>query len=265
MVGSWYIHPERHVVECVVVVIISLAMIRLVQPAALSSRRPVPGTKDDGVSSHPPPAFIRMMTSIVYACQLAYKLVGYPGKVLMMGMPCNVMWTMYMAMCFLPLGSHAMHVMYHLAVPYTILAVVAVATPDTSDITMWMEVPFFFFMHYALIAYPAYFLWCGRISASSLLSNFLHWWMLSCAYFGLFYFGIAVPLSLLCGINLNYMLSPPPSPGDFLSGPNFRLVSTLACAMAFLVSQLVFVATAAVMGRWAGGRVVLLSVSKKGV
>ncbi|KAL3775758.1 hypothetical protein ACHAW5_005328 [Stephanodiscus triporus] len=262
MVGSWYIHPERHVVEYVAVVVISSAIIRGVQPSL--SRYP-----EDRADDLRPPLLVRVVTSFIYACQLAYKLSGYPGKILMMGMPCNVIWTMYMALCFLPLRPQTMHVMYQLMVPYSILAVVAVATPDTSDITMWMEVPFFFFMHYALIAYPAYFLRSGRISALSFLdgdgsaaTNFLRWWTLACAYFGLFYFGAAVPLSLVYGINLNYMLSPPPTPGDFLSGPNFRLFSALACAAAFFVAQSL-VTSAALLGRWAGR--VSVSVSKKRV
>ncbi|KAL3807004.1 hypothetical protein ACHAXA_010480 [Cyclostephanos tholiformis] len=262
MVGSYYIHPERHVIEYVAVVVISLVIIRTVQPAL--SRHP----KEEVIDLNPPP-LVKIITTFIYACQLAYKLIGYPGKILMMGMPCNVIWTMYMALCYFPLRPRAMHVIYQLMIPYTILAIVAVATPDTSDITLWMEVPFFFFMHYALIAYPAYFLWSGRISALSFIGGgtaaataFLGWWILACAYFGLFYFGVAVPLSLVCGINLNYMLSPPPTPGNFLSGPNFRLLSTLACALAFFVSQLL-VTSAALFGRWAGK--VLLSVSKKRV
>jgi len=262
MVGSWYIHPERHVIECVAFVAVSSMIIRGVQPAL--SRYP-----EDRANDLNPPLLVKIVTSFIYACQLAYKLSGYPGKILMMGMPCNVIWTMYMALCFLSLRPQTMHVMYLLLVPFSVLAIVAVATPDTSDITMWMEVPFFFFMHYALIAYPLYFLLSGRISVLSFLggngdmaTNFLRWWTLACAYFGLFYFGAAVPLSLVHGINLNYMLSPPPTPGDLLSGPNFRLFSTFAVAVAFFLAQLM-VTSAALFGRWAGK--VSLSVSKKRV
>ena len=116
-----------------------------------------------------------------------------------------------------------------------------------------MEVPFFFLMHYALIAYPIYFLRSGRVSVlpfnnDSLVSNFLKWWVLASAFFGLFYFGVAAPLSIVFGINLNYMLSPPPNPGDMVSGPNFRLQSTLCCAAAFFFCQFV-VTVASVFGR----------------
>lgn len=110
---------------------------------------------------------------------------------------------------------------------------------------MWMEVTFFFCMHYALIVYPIYLIKIRHISIlplahakDGIVSNFLKIWILACAYFALFYFGVGVPLSLLSGLNLNYMLHPPPNPGDMVSGPNFRLQSTLACAAVFFLTQL---------------------------
>jgi hypothetical protein len=112
------------------------------------------------------------------------------------------------------------------------------------DLVMWMEVPFFFLMHYALILFPIYLIKIGHISVlplenakDGIVSNFMKIWVLACAYFALFYFGVGVPLSLWSGLNLNYMLHPPPNPGDMVSGPNFRLQSTLACAVVFFFLQ----------------------------
>ncbi len=241
MVGSWYLHPERHVVEYMVYVAVSFLLIRIILPTV--SQYP----KSQSSKLHSP-RFIKISTLIIYSCQLAYKINGYPGKLLFMGMPCNVLWTMWMIICFVPLPTQVMHIMYQLIIPYTSLAVVAVATPDTSDLAMWMEIPFFFFMHYTLIGYVIYFLRWGGISVlpfdnssaskgDGLVSNFVKWWTLACAYFGLFYFGLATPLSLKLGLNLNYMLSPPPTPGDMVAGPNFRFQSTLCCAAAFFFVQ----------------------------
>lgn len=258
MVGSWYIHPERHFCEFVAFVAISSIVIRMLLPAL--SR--YPEKKADDLN---PPLFMKSLTFYIYATQIAYKINGYPGKILFMAMPCNVLWTMWAALCFLPLKTQTRHIMYQLIIPYTSLSIVAVAVPDTSDLKMWMEVPFFFFVHYALIAYPIYFLQSGRISVLSsggMVSNFMKWWTLACAYFGLFYFGVAAPLSLVFGINLNYMLSPPPNPGDMVSGPNFRLQSTLCCAAIFFFIQFLVTATA-VFGRAASKA--SLSMTKKGL
>ena len=99
-------------------------------------------------------------------------------------------------------------------------------------------------MHYALIVYPAYLIKTGHLSVlplenakDGIVSNFMKIWILACAYFALFYFGVGVPVSLLSGLNLNYMLHPPPNPGDMVGGPNFRLQSTLACAAVFFFIQ----------------------------
>lgn len=237
MVGSWYLHPERHVIEYIIFVTMSSLIIIGLLPRL--SQYPI-----SKASKLAPPTAIKVTTFIIYVCQLIYKLNGYPGKILFMFMPCNVLWSCWASLCFLPLSAQTMHILYQLIVPYTSLAIVAVATPDTSDLTMFMEVPFFFFMHYALIFYPIYLMSRGHISVlnlpgsrDGLVVNFIKWWVLACAFFALFYFGVAVPLSLKYGINLNYMLSPPPNPGNMVSGPNFRLQSTLCCAAAFFFVQ----------------------------
>lgn len=264
MVGSWYLHPERHVLEYIVYVAISFLLIRTILPTVSQYPR-------SQASNLYPPRFIKITTLLIYSCQLIYKINGYPGKLLFMGMPCNVLWTIWMTLCFLPLAPQTMHIMHQLIIPYTSLAVVAVATPDTSDLAMWMEIPFFFFMHYALIGYVIYFLRWGRISVlpvsynsstsngDGIVLNFIKWWTLACAFFGLFYFGVATPLSLKLGLNLNYMLSPPPTPGDVVAGPNFRFQSTLCCAAVFFFVQ--FMVTAVEVF----GRVAVRTATKKSV
>lgn len=127
MVGSWYLHPERHVVEYVVAVALSCIIIRRLLPTL--SR--YPEAKSDNLM---PPIWMKTLTVVIYTSQLAYKINGYPGKILFMLMPCNVLWTIWAALCFLPLETQTMHIMYQLIIPYTSLSLVAVATPDTSDL-----------------------------------------------------------------------------------------------------------------------------------
>ena len=248
MVGSWYLTPERHVVEYIIFVMLSLMIIRMILPT-MSQYSTTATTTTKNNNKMKPPLFMQIITAILFTCQLNYKYHGYSGKILFMGMPCNVLLTMWTILCFVPLKEQTMHIMHQLIVPHTSLAVVAVATPDTSDLLMYMEVPFFFIFHTILILYPLYFLKSGRISVLSLpncndgiVVNFVKWWILACAYFALFYFGIATPLSLIYGLNINYMLSPPPNPGDLVSGEHFRLQSTLCCAAAFFLVR--FAATA---------------------
>lgn len=126
MVGSWYIDPERHAIEYVAFVAVSLLVITVILPRLTR----YPQEKADKLN---PPMPIKVTTFLVYTNQLYYKYSGYPGKILFMCMPCNVLWTMWAILCFWPkLSAQTMHVMYQLIVPYSSLAIVAVATPDTS-------------------------------------------------------------------------------------------------------------------------------------
>ena len=247
MVGSWYLHPERHVIEYIVYVSISLILICTILPTL--SR--YPKNKADNMKL---PLPMKLLTAFIFTTQLIYKLSGYPGKWTFMMMPCNAVWTMWTILCFIPLPTQVMHIMHQLIIPYTGLALVALATPDTSDLLMYMEIPFFFFMHVVLPLYPLYFLRSDKISVlatnhdnnsnddTGIVTNFIKWWILACSYFALFYFGIVTPISLKYGLNVNYMLSPPPTPGDLVGGPNYRLQSTLCCgSLFFFISFLVTV------------------------
>ena len=156
------------IIEYIVYVTISLVIIRMILPTL--SQYPTTKTNNK-VLSMKPPLWMKITTFFIYTIQLIYKLNGYPGKILFMAMPCNVLWTMWATLCFVPLQSQTLHIMHQLIIPYTSLAIVAVATPDTSDLTMYMEVPFFFGMHIALILYPLYFLQSGRVSVYPLASN----------------------------------------------------------------------------------------------
>jgi len=247
IIGSWYLDPQRHVIEYVAISMICFAVMRAVLPTIVK----YPGKNAPKLN---PPNALKLLTLVTFIVQVIYKTKGYRGKILFMLMPCNVLWMMYFAICFLPLKTQTVHIMYQLMIPYMILPVVAVATPDLSDLVMWLEDTFFFASHYALIAYPMYLVGTGRIvilpeTHEGLVSSFFKWWLLSCAMFGFFYFGIVTPVAILSGFNLNYMLNPPPNPGDVVSGPDFRLMSIACCAVGFFLSQLVATSFAVVV-RW---------------
>ena len=246
IIGSWYLDPQRHVIEYFAISMACFAVIRAVLPTIIK----YPEKK---ASNLDPPKAFKLLTLVTFIIQVVYKTKGYRGKILFMLMPCNVLWILYFAICFLPLRTQTLHIMYQLMIPYAILPVVAVATPDLSDLVMWLEDTFFFCSHYALIAYPIYLVCTGRIvmlpeNREGLLQSSFKWWLLSCAIFGFFYFGIITPVAIMSGFNLNYMLNPPPNPGDVVSGPHFRLMSIACCAVGFFLSQLVATLSAVVVG-----------------
>lgn len=243
MVGSWYLHPERHAVEFIVSIIICIAVMVCLVPN-------LPRCSEEKRRHLIPPFWVKVLTFFTYTLQLIYKSCGYPGKLYFLAMPCNVIWGLWALLCFWPgLGVNTAHALHQVIYTTTILAYAAVAAPDLGDLIMFGEVPFFFFMHFALIGLPLYFHYTGRITmipeakneGESLVVYFAKWWILSLTCFSLFYQAVVVPLCFISGLNINYMLHPPPTPGDFLSGPNFRLYTVVLLAAVFFVIR--FVAT----------------------
>jgi len=126
---------------------------------------------------------------------------------------------------------------------YVTLPILALLTPDLRDSNMFLEKTFFFLHHICLLIIPVYYITTRRVSVlggcdiNSFVLN-LKYWVLSCAYFSLFYFSLVSTLSVWSGMNLNYMLSPPPTPGDFMEGINFRLVSAGCCSIMFAIGRI---------------------------
>jgi hypothetical protein len=59
----------------------------------------------------------------------------------------------------------------------------------------------------------------------------------SCAFFGLFYFNVVSFLAILSGLNLNYMLHPPPAQ-DVVIGEWYRFYSIGLVSLLFALSRL---------------------------
>ena len=95
-----------------------------------------------------------------------------------------------------------------------------------------------------LLILPCYYIFSGKLTTlpnqlENSIASFLKWWLLSCVFFSIYYFTIVTPTAIMSGLNLNYMLSPPPLPVDWVQGNNYRLISTSVCACAFFIMRLV--------------------------
>jgi hypothetical protein len=234
MVGTWYIHPDRHFAESLLVGVACLLVIRSIVPRLVFPA-------DEDVVCLRPPNVLRFAMVLFSVSMLVYKSCGYPGKIFMIAMPCNMIQCLhaFLALYPKPLPPRATHVICQLLIVFAGLPVVAVATPDLSDLTLPFEIEYFFFSHACLILVPWYYVLSGKVSTfpndneQTLVGSFLKWTLLGFAVSSLFYFVVASPLGIMVGINLNYMLSPPPSPGDFIAGPNFRMYSLICIILLF--------------------------------
>lgn len=94
-----------------------------------------------------------------------------------------------------------------------------------------------------LLVLPCYYIYSGNLTTLTIeketkSTSFLKWWLLSCALFAIYYYTAVTPIAIVTGLNLNYMLSPPPLPVDWVQGNSYRLLSTVICAFAFFVMRL---------------------------
>lgn len=191
-----------------------------------------------------PPFILRVLTAVCFTLQLTYKVSGFSQRILFMLMPCNAIWCLHALHAFGGLGNNASHILCQLIVTYVGLPIVAIVVPDFSDMVLPFEREFFYVHHALLIIYPVYYVGSGKASISgdgteSVAANFARWYGLASAAFGLFYFAVVTPLAIHSGFNLNWMLSPPPNPGDMVGGPNFRLQSVGCCCTLFFLMRLV--------------------------
>lgn len=234
VVGSWFLSPERHAVEMIVFFIFFSSCIGMTYPELV---------KRTGLAV-PQPLFIRLITALCTIGTLGYKLAGYRGKVLFFVMPCNVMWSLASVLCFYPnLSAQTSHVLCQGLYAGIGLCFLAIATPDVIDLKLPGEIPFFFFTHYVQFILPIYHAFSGHLTILPVVHNekkygyweyFINWTVFTAGVFGLFYFCFVSMLSIVSGINLNYMLSPPPTPGDFLDDrQDFRVISCLCIFLLF--------------------------------
>lgn len=199
------------------------------------------------------------ITLPMFAMQAMYKSNGYSGKITHMLAPCNALWVLAMILVYYPnLSNSISQRIVHLFITFVMLPVIALSVPDVEDCTLFLEIPYFFLHHILLILIPLYYVVTGRVSvlregggerysASStsrgkyslvmVASLNIRHWLYGTAYFMLLYFPIVSLINIWSGLNVNYMLSPPPNPGNVIDGDNFRLMSTVCCSTVFVIGR----------------------------
>jgi hypothetical protein len=266
-----YISPQRHVVEYVLITSCAILMLfrlrsiskNMTHTHSTTTTTNKPSSLNQKRDPIRPGNLMRFLTLVSVVLQMCYKCVGYSGKLYFWVMPCNVYQAIGFALAFWPnLSYEASLAMAQICIGYSGLAVVALATPDTSDLVLPGEKSYFFISHAVLVIYPYLFVLRGQMSMlpSSLqqsqrqqqlsapkssytvavLKNATFWWSFSCITFALFYFAFVTPLSIVSGLNLNYMLSPPANQ-DIVVGNHYRLLSILCVGTVFFIMR--FIAT----------------------
>jgi hypothetical protein len=230
LVGSWYLTPERHALEMMLLP----PLFVFVLWKSIPSLRLLEERNSASMMTYDHPRGIPILSVVCMSMLLVYKTLGQ--KLLYLCMPCNIQWALTVLLCFGNLSGPSQGLLKQFILCFSGYTVVALATPDTSDCLYFGEAAFFFFNHTVLLAIPILYLVTRRISVfspskscSTLWFN-MQWWLASCAAFGIFYFLPVTLVAIFSGQNLNYMMSPPPGQ-DVVVGNSYRLLSIGCCAL----------------------------------
>lgn len=229
LIGSWYLHPDRHVWEFVFLNLLCIGVVYylgrrpwdVVVPAAATSRRSA--TTLDWLT------FATCLTLLI--ATITYKILT--ERLIYMLQPCH-MWLM--TLLYLSVthgvksspkgGSSALDIpsiVFNVYIHNTYGAWLALATPgapvsmlisfvcllfdhaDTRDLKLPFEVFSFFFEHALLVGLPLVYLVTRRFNVYKPRVFFV--W----AAMFLYHVDILLPVSLIAGSNLNYMMVRQPS------------------------------------------------------
>lgn len=227
-IGAYYLHPDRLVTEGIAVTVVCALLLAFLFPAVRATQPKNVNTK----IQHP--KWVPPVTAFCCTMIFIYKISAYPSKLFFITMPCNMQWVLTAALVFGPTSWQK--TLLELLVSYLGGAFVALATPDTTDCTMFGEKEFFFANHMILPIIPLAYINNGSITMRTSFQKHVQWWGISCCCFGIFYFTITTILAVYSGLNLNYMLHPPPGQG-LVDGEWYRFASIFLCALEFAMNR----------------------------
>jgi hypothetical protein len=244
-VGSWMLHPERHIIEgfgstvvATIVILWLLPKLRRSQDQTLNHQYNI---------QHP--TWAPLVSLFCFSTILFYKCFGYPNRIFFFVMPCNMQWLLSFIQCYcIPKSwNFVQYTLLQVRLTYIMSVVIAIFTPETDDCTMFGEYAFYWINHFLLLFLPAAYIANGSVSCfppspdKSVFSFNFEWWLFSCACMQLFYFIPVTVMSVYSGLNLNFMLHPP-ADHFLLKGPWFRLMAVASLAFFFVFSRLLCIA-----------------------
>jgi len=217
----FYLSPERHIVEGGLFVLFFTALVQC-------SRRM--NHKSNAVyhqKENPPLNFIEHILGITLTiniiAQLIYKTLRGWRVLSYLLQPCH-MATLLILYCLYTTNHQRAVVVFQISLHYTFFTILAIAVPDLSQLHLPLEVTNFWVQHWALVLAPLYLLF---FSNRFPLSPSVPTTLLAIGFGGLFHFLAQLPAGMVTGVNVNYMLWPPPGVPPLYAGQNYRQVMTV--------------------------------------
>jgi len=179
------------------------------------------------LSKPPPPLnltehLFRIVLTINLFAQVIYKSMRGWRVLTYMFQPCHAATLLYLYCLYTKDYTRATKA-FQIGLHYMFFTALAIAVPDTSQLHLPFEVLNFWVQHYTLLLCPLYLLVNRRfiLSPSWALTSY------SVGMGMLFHFTFQLPAALLSGVNVNYMLWPPPGVPPIATKHNYRVL--LSC------------------------------------
>jgi len=214
----FYIPPEEHVRQAIGFYIFCFVTIYASRWGKITTAK---------LSKPPPPLnltehLFRTVLTINFLAQLVYKTTRGWRVLTYMFQPCHAATLLYLYCLYTKDYSRATKA-FQIGLHYMFFTALAIAVPDTAQLQLPLEVTNFWVQHWALLLCPLYLLVNGRFILSPS-------WALTSYAVGLgmlYHFVTQLPAALLSGVNVNYMLWPPPGVPPIATQTNYRIMLSL--------------------------------------
>eukprot|EP01112_Ceratiomyxa_fruticulosa_P023960 TRINITY_DN943_c0_g1_i1.p1 TRINITY_DN943_c0_g1~~TRINITY_DN943_c0_g1_i1.p1 ORF type:complete len:281 (+),score=39.16 TRINITY_DN943_c0_g1_i1:183-1025(+) len=175
---------------------------------------------------------INLILQVVYKTIRGWRVLGY------MLQPCHVATTCYLYTLYTKDHNKAQRV-FEISFHYMFFTILAILVPDLSQLQLPYEQTNFWVQHWFILLTPLCLLFYTK--RFHLVPDFKNS-LLAIGIGGLFHFDVQLPVALITGINVNYMLWPPPGLPSFASQPNYRYYLTAGIVTLAFLSGYVFAA-----------------------
>eukprot|EP01111_Echinosteliopsis_oligospora_P007076 TRINITY_DN2166_c0_g1_i1.p1 TRINITY_DN2166_c0_g1~~TRINITY_DN2166_c0_g1_i1.p1 ORF type:complete len:281 (-),score=53.34 TRINITY_DN2166_c0_g1_i1:19-861(-) len=215
----FFLSPERHIAEGL---LMAGFFSCLVYASVKGHKTPVEAlTTSDPLPLNILENFFKYTLTINLLLQLVYKTMRGWRILSYMLQPCHAATALYLYCMYTSNHKRATKV-FQIALHYMFFTALAIALPDTKQLILPFEIENFWIQHYVLLFTPLYLLISGRFELKPS-------WRLTAMAIGLggyFHFLAQCPAGLLTGVNVNYMLWPPPGVPSSFATEHYRLMLT---------------------------------------
>ncbi|KAL1916060.1 uncharacterized protein VTP21DRAFT_6064 [Calcarisporiella thermophila] len=240
--GSWYLSPRQHATEILVFNLFFGVLFFVYAKALYRQGNLIPLA----FQNFTPSRSATFTDFAVFVLTLASTLLIAIHKIirsslLCMFQPCHANMTLLSILLFFGWKGEKKNWMvalgFNVYLHYVWATVLALVQPDLRNFSLLFEQENFWLVHVLLLVVPIYMVHSGRYPVFPLSLEFA---LFSYAAIGLYHVFVLESVVLISGVNINYMLSPPPGLLQKF-GPYYRILMYVGGVVLSLISRYVII------------------------